>query len=125
MLAYNLWRWLKLTAAMTVPKEKETSTKHPLNAIVQNTIRIARYVLLLIAAKVVFTANRLKVRCSICDTRVPSYFDFLDYLDHHRGVRINWPPSEFNCQPPESNVQEKSCTGRDRKNAANAKKNTS
>jgi hypothetical protein len=125
MLAYNLWRWMKLTAAMTVPKEKETSTKHPLNAIAQNTIRVARYVLLLIAAKVVFTANRLKVRCSIYDSRVPSFLDFLNYLDHHRAVRTDWPPSEFNCQPLESNVQEKSCTVRERKIAATAKSNTS
>ena len=72
MLAYNIWRWMKLVAAMTVPEESDTPSRHPLKAIAQNTVRIARLVLLLIAAKIVYSANRMKVRYSIHDTRVPS-----------------------------------------------------
>jgi hypothetical protein len=67
MLAYNIWRWMKLVAAMTVPQEADAESRHPLSAIAQNTLRIARLVLLLIAAKIVYTANRLKVRYSIHD----------------------------------------------------------
>jgi hypothetical protein len=110
MLAYNIWRWMKLVAAMSVPKEATKKSQHPLFGIAQNTLRIARLVLLLIAAKIVYSANRVKVRYSIHDTRVGAFFDFLGHLDHHRVVG-QFPPSwEPRCQPADLPVQENSCT---------------
>jgi hypothetical protein len=109
MLAYNIWRWMKLVAAMTVPHETDAKSRHPLSSIAQNTVRIARLVLLLIAAKIVYTANRVKVRYSIHDARVNSYFEFLNHLDEHRAAEHNWPSWEPNCQPPGTGVQGNSC----------------
>lgn len=109
MLAYNIWRWMKLVAAMTVPQETDAQSRHPLSAIAQNTVRIARLVLLLIAAKIVYTANRVKVRYSIHDARVDSYFEFLNHLDDHRAAEDDWPSWKPNCQPPGMWVQENSC----------------
>jgi hypothetical protein len=122
MLAYNIWRWMKLVAAMTVPEETRAQSRHPLNAIAQNTLCIARLVLLLIAAKIVYTANRVKVRYSIHDTRVPAFFDFLGHLDHYRALPPTLPAWEVNCQPPDLPMQEKSCTNSDRAAAQKAKK---
>jgi hypothetical protein len=111
MLGYNLWRGMKLVAAMTVTQEPEdkSEVKHPLNTIAQNTIRIARFVLLLIAAKIVFTSNRVKARYSIQDTRVPGLFDFMNYLDHHRNIKPSWSWQPI-CQPRDLLMQENSCT---------------
>jgi hypothetical protein len=113
MLAYNIWRWMKLVAAMAVPQETNTESRHPLSAIAQNTLRIARLVLLLIAAKIVYNANRVKVRYSIHDTRVPAFFGFLHHLDRHRGLSYVAPSWRPNCQPldlPMDSAQENSCT---------------
>ena len=110
ILAYNIWRWMKLVAAMSVPKEATTKSQHPLAGIAQNTLRIARLVLLLIAAKIVYSANRVKVRYSIQDTRVGAFFDFLGHLDHHRAVG-QFPPSwKPRCQPVDMPMQEIPCT---------------
>lgn len=110
MLAYNIWRWMKLVAAITVPEDTNESHRNPLSAIAQNTVRIARLVLLLIAAKIVYSANRVKVRFSIHDTRIPAYFDFLNHLDHYRTIPDHLPLWEYNCQPPDLPMQEISCT---------------
>ena len=110
MLTYNIWRWMKLVAAMTVREETRAESRHPFGAIAQSTIRIARLVLLLIAAKIVYTANRVKVRYSIHDTRVPAYFDFLSHIDHHRVAPMPVPPWQPNCQPPNLPMQGNSCT---------------
>lgn len=115
MLAYNIWRWMKLVAAESVNEETHDGARHPLGAIAQNTVRIARLVLLLIAAKVVCSANRVQVRYSIQDARIPAYFDFLSHLDHHRHTpesHVQWTP---NCQPPDLPMQEFSCTHSDEK----------
>ena len=110
MLAYNIWRWMKLVAAMTVPEETRAKSRHPLSAIAENTVRIARLVLLLIAAKIVYSANCVKVRYSIHDTRIPAFFDFLGHLDTHRGLPPTEPSWTPNCQPPNLPMQEISCT---------------
>jgi hypothetical protein len=110
MLAYNIWRWMKLVAAMTAPQEVEDESRHPLSAIAQSTLRIARLVLSLIAAKIVYSANRVKVRYSIHDTRVAAFFDYLHHLDHHRGLPFAAPSWRPNCQPPDLPMQEISCT---------------
>jgi len=125
MLGYNLWRGMKLVASMTVEQEPENEADsiHPLKAIAQNTIRIARLVLLLIAAKIVYTSNRVKVRYSMHDTRVSAFFDFMNYLDHHRGIKLNWPWQPI-CQPREIMVQENSCTDLSNKGSSKGKNNT-
>jgi hypothetical protein len=110
MLSYNIWRWMKLVAAMTVPEETRAKSRHPLSAIAENTVRIARLVLLLIAAKIVYSANRVKVRYSIHDARVSAFFDFLGHLDNYRSLPPIAPSWEPNCQPPELPMQENSCT---------------
>ena len=125
MLAYNIWRWMKLVAAMTVPQETKGESRHPLSAIAQNTLRIARLVLLLIAAKIVYSANRVKVRYSIHDTRIPAFFDFLGHLDHHRAIQPSAPSWQPNCQPPDLPMQEISCTKSSAKAVQKAKKDTS
>jgi hypothetical protein len=122
MLAYNIWRWMKLVAAMTVPQESDVPARHPLSAIAQNTVRIARLVLLLIAAKIVYSANRVKVRYSIHDARVDPYFEFLNHLDAHRAAEDNWPSWQPNCQPHGTWVQENSCTGSDAEGVQRTKK---
>lgn len=110
MLAYNIFRWMKLVAAKTVPRDEECQARHPFAGIVQNTLRIARLVLLLIAAKIVHSANQLKVRYSIHDARVPPYFDLLEYLDQNRKASTPVPPWKPNCQPPDLPMQGISCT---------------
>ena len=101
---------MKRVATITVPDETSAMSQHPLSGIAQKTVRIARLVLLLIAAKIVHTANRVKVRYSIHDTRVPAFFDFLEHLDHHRSLPIIAPSWKPNCQPPDLPLQEISCT---------------
>jgi hypothetical protein len=125
MLAYNIWRWMKLVAAMTVPEESGKSSRHPLSTIAQNTVRIARLVLLLIAAKVVYSANRVKARYSIHDTRVPAFFDFLSHLDHHRAVPMPLPSWQPNCQPSDLPMQEISCIESSAKAAQKVEKDSS
>jgi hypothetical protein len=110
MLAYNIFRWMKLVAAKTVPQDAECEHRHPFAGIAQNTLRIARLILLLIAAKIVSSANQLKVRYSIHDARVPAYFNFLEYLDQNRKAQAPLPPWKPNCQPPELPMQGISCT---------------
>ena len=58
MLAYNIWRYLKLLAAKSKVAEQMPSLK----TVASNTIRIARLKLLLIAAKVVKDQNVDKVK---------------------------------------------------------------
>jgi len=113
MLAYNIFRWMKLVAAKTVPQDEERHTRHPFAGIAQNTLRVARLILLLIAAKIVSSANQLKVRYSIHDARVPAYFDFLEYLDRNRKTSTPAPPWKPNCQPPDLPMQGISCTDLD------------
>lgn len=125
MLAYNIWRWMKLVASMTVPQDEQCESRHPLADIASNTLRIARLVLLLIAAKIVYSANRVKVRYSIHDTRVPTFFDFLSLLDHHRAIPMPGPPWQPNCQPPDLPMQENSCTESSATTAQKADKETS
>ncbi len=78
MLAYNLWRYFKMLAHLC-------DTKVPRFAGVKdNTIRIARLKLLMIAAKVVRPGNRDKVKYSIHDTRTPGLLIFYEFLDRLR-----------------------------------------
>jgi len=94
MLAYNIWRYMKLLAASsTLAKESgqgaQIDTKS-LKGIVSNTIRIARLRLLFIAAKVVKDQNRDKVKYSVHDARTPAMVGFLRLLDTARSKPRPW-----------------------------------
>jgi hypothetical protein len=94
MLAYNIWRYLKLLAHNSIA---DTPHDRSLQAVVSHTIRIARLKLLFIAAKVVRDSNRDKVKYSIHDVRTPVLISFLRYLDKARLkvkpwlVKDSWP----------------------------------
>ena len=90
MLSYNIWRYMKLLAAMS-QKQKKDSKKNPsLKTVVSNTIRIARLKMLLIAAKVVKDQNRDKVKYSIHDARTTTMIHFLKFLDKARLKPKPW-----------------------------------
>lgn len=86
MLAYNLCRYYKLLAQKSLP---DSEGRDLLRGIQDNTIRIARLKLLLIAAKLAFHNNRDQVKFSLYDTRAPSMLRFLRCLD---AARANAPP---------------------------------
>jgi len=90
MLAYNIWRYMKLLAA----KEEGAATESVLKDVAANTIRIARLKLLFIAAKVVWDQNRVKVKYSIHDARTPSMIRFLRFLDAARAKPKPWEKNE-------------------------------
>jgi hypothetical protein len=119
MLAYNIWRYLKMTANESIKGKYddgklavETSAETGLSGIVNNTIRIARLKILLIAAKIVSHANRNKVKYSIHDSRTPGLMNFLEFLDNARKKERIWEkqplwPLRFHV----GGVQEIFCTG--------------
>jgi hypothetical protein len=93
MLAYNIWRYLKMLAKASDPNGEEDTGKvesQGLKGIVNNTIRIARLRLLFIAGKVVKDANRNKVKYSIHDARTPVLLNFLKFLDKKRSEIRPW-----------------------------------
>lgn len=94
MLAYNIWRYLKIMAEHSSKDEKSvTVASHNMcsfKGIKTNTVRIARLRLLMIAAKVVMASNRDKVRYSIHDSRTPALVSFLKYLDLRRAEPNPW-----------------------------------
>ena len=93
MLAYNIWRYLKMIAQRSLSKEQSDDAgegSSVLKGIVENTVRIARLKLLFIAAKVVKDGNVDKVKYSIHDTRTPSMLYFLKYLDKARSRPRPW-----------------------------------
>ncbi len=86
MLAYNLWRWMKLLAGHAerqkrqgaeVPEPKQISMP-------DHTIRIARLKMLFVAAKICSHGNRDEVRYSVHEQRSAGLIDFLDYVDRRR-----------------------------------------
>jgi len=93
MLAYNIWRYMKMIAQRSLSRNQSKSTEAPsgvLKGIVENTIRIARLKLLFIAAKVVRDENRDKVKYSIHDARTPAMIHFLKFLDKVRSRPRPW-----------------------------------
>ena len=86
MLAYNLWRYMKMMAGKSLPDPKEGFFK----GMISHTIRIARLKLLFIAAKVVRDSNRDKVKYSIHDARTPAILYFLKFLDKLRSHPKPW-----------------------------------
>ena len=93
MLAYNIWRYLKMIAQHCVANDKCAKANHgaqTLQGIMKNTIRIARLKLLFIAAKVVKESNRHKVKYSIQDARTPLMLNLLKFLDTKRSKPRPW-----------------------------------
>lgn len=91
MLAYNIWRYMKLLAVYS--KTVSDSTEEApagIEEISTNTIRIARLKLLFIAAKVVKDQNRTKVKYSLHEARTPAMIHFLDFLDEARRKPKAW-----------------------------------
>jgi hypothetical protein len=86
MLAYNIWRYIKLLAAASQGIKEMPALK----TVASNTIRIARLKLLFIAAKVVKDQNRDKVKYSIHDTRTHAMIHFLSILDQARLKPKPW-----------------------------------
>lgn len=87
MLAYNLWRYYKLLAQKSLPDSEDRDL---LKGIQDNTIRIARLKLLLIAGKLAFHNNRDQVKFSVYDTRTPPILRFLRFLDETRAKVRPW-----------------------------------
>jgi hypothetical protein len=97
MLAYNIWRYMKLLAASSTQDKSdqgEQEASSALKGIASNTIRIARLKLLFIAAKVVKDQNRDKVKYSIHDARTPAMVGFLKLLDSARSMPRPWAQNE-------------------------------
>ena len=92
MLTYNIWRYFKMMAQLS-GQDNTSDTVHAthdgLQGIMDNTIRIARLKLLLIAAKVVYHLKD-QVKYSIHDTRTPGLMHFLDFLDKARSKIRPW-----------------------------------
>lgn len=89
MLAYNLWRWMKLLAGQA--ERQRQQGKPPEEALritmPDHTIRIARLKMLFVAAKIRFHGNRDEVRYSVHENRAAGIIDFLSYLDRRRKER--------------------------------------
>lgn len=86
MLAYNLWRWMKMLAGHAEEEKRHGKTVPERNRITMpdHTIRIARLKMLYVAAKIRFHGNRDKVCYSIHEQRAVGIMDFLKYLDRCR-----------------------------------------
>ena len=86
MLAYNLWRWMKLLAGHAEQHKQAGQEPDERLRITMpdHTIRIARLKMLYVAAKIRFHANRDEVRYSVHEQRAAGLIDFLHYLDRRR-----------------------------------------
>ena len=94
LLAYNIWRYFKLLAQLSLEAGAKTADRQPspspMRGLQTHTNRIGRLRLLLIAAKVVFSSNRNKLRYSIHDARTQTMIGFLKFLDHLRSKPCSW-----------------------------------
>lgn len=93
MLAYNLWRWLKLKAEYGQEQTRKQRKDNPVQfpGIASQTLRIARLKMLYISAKVTFHSNRDNIYYSIHDNRTAGIQWFLKYLDQCRSKQSYWP----------------------------------
>jgi hypothetical protein len=89
MLAYNIWRYMKMVADKSAAANRQTSGQL-LQNMMNHTVRIARLKLLFIAAKVVSAGNRDKIKYSIHDARTPSMLYLLRFLDKARNGPKPW-----------------------------------
>ena len=86
MLAYNLWRWMKLLAGHAERQAQQgTPVPEPQRIrMPDHTVRIARLKMLYVAAKIRFHSNRDEVLYSVHEQRAAGLMDFLGYLDRRR-----------------------------------------
>lgn len=86
MLAYNLWRWMKLLAGHAERQAQQgTPVPEPQRIrMPDHTVRIARLKMLYVAAKIRFHTNRDEVLYSVHEQRAAGLMDFLGYLDRRR-----------------------------------------
>ena len=86
MLAYNLWRWMKLLAGQAQRQRMDDQEPPPMAAMVlpDQKIQVARLKMLFVAAKLRFHGNRDEVRYSRHEQRAAGLMDFLNYLDRRR-----------------------------------------
>jgi hypothetical protein len=89
MLAYNIWRYMKMIAHKSVSVNR-SANDGSLKNIMSNTVRIARLKLLFIAAKVINHGNRDKVKYSIHDSRTPQILHLLRFIDKARLSPRPW-----------------------------------
>ncbi len=97
MLAYNIWRWMKITAGYRQePKLEGENQQHNTQKqevdyeIVDHTIRIARLKMLFVPAKITYSGRYDKVSYSSHDERTAGLLDFLAYLDRRRKSNMDW-----------------------------------
>ena len=98
MLAYNIWRWIKLVAGVRPGMDQsvsESSTPStpgvaPGEQIVNHTIRLARLKMLFVAAKIVSHKRQTTVKYSAHDARAAGLLDFLAYMDKRRKETKAW-----------------------------------
>lgn len=91
MLAYNIWRYMKLLAADSEAASRNGQRSASImKEIGANTLRIARLKMLFIAAKVVMDQNRTKIKYSAHDARAPAMINFLKFLDEARHKPKAW-----------------------------------
>jgi hypothetical protein len=104
LLAYNIWRYFKLLAQMSLETEEKPDIRvtapTPMRGLHTHTNRIGRLRLLLIAAKVVFSSNRNKLRYSMHDARTPTMMGFLKFLDRLRSRPWPWRANQAMCDQP-------------------------
>ena len=88
MLAYNLWRWMKLLAGHAERQAQQgTPVPEPQRIrMPDHTLRIARLKMLYVAAKIRFHSNRDEVLYSVHEQRAAGLMDFLGYLDRQRNA---------------------------------------
>jgi len=86
MLAYNLWRWMKLMAGHCEEEKRKGKAPEEKKQISMpdHTLRIARLKMLFVAAKIQYHGHRDVVRYSIHDDRTPGLLRFIKYLDRKR-----------------------------------------
>lgn len=89
MLAYNLWRWLKMVAQESAgesnPGDDGPSTYSDMSI---RTIRSARLILLYLPMKITSHSNKSRVFYSRHDDRAPGLRRLLDYMDVRRKEKI-------------------------------------
>jgi hypothetical protein len=96
MLAYNIWRWMKILSGYR--RQFEPGQQHRVPAkrtdidyeIVDHTIRIARLKMLFVPAKITYSGRYDKVSYSTHDERTAGLLDFMEYLDRRRKEEVDW-----------------------------------
>jgi hypothetical protein len=94
MLAYNMWRWIKLTAGVRPEDNDQRNATETQSAslegekIVNHTIRIARLKMLFLPAKITMHGGQPVVKYSLHDARAAELLDFLEYLDKRKKEKL-------------------------------------